>query len=254
MFMEKTAGYFPSLYSLMNRDPCFMAYYNPCWVFDAFCCFQQKLVALQGATTLETICVVFCCNCCWLVSHKKWGCFFGIIHVKKPWNIENWEGFLWARSCYLKNTYFQRIFCKNKLTRKNLEHHIVVHPGKILEVPVSKRNLTIQVYVPPFCESTTTWRFSHVGHRISWRHLSFGTKQANSRRQRVKKQNLRGSFPWNWITKNTSKKGKNGGGVWGNFWVYVSRAFCLEKILYFLNFFNSIKMQEIIEIIRKIKK
>ena len=22
--------------------------------------------------------------------------------------------------------------------------------------------------------------------------------------------------------------------VWGNFWVYVSRAFCLEKILYFL--------------------
>ena len=45
-----------------------------------------------------------------------------------------------------------------------------------------------------------------------------------------------------------------GGGVWGNFWVYVSRAFCLEKILYFLNFFNSIKMQEIIEIISKIKK
>ena len=47
--------------------------------------------------------------------------------------------------------------------------------------------------------------------------------------------------------------------VWENFWVYVSRAFCLEKILYFLNFFNSfelfyLKMQEIIKIIRKIKK
>ena len=41
--------------------------------------------------------------------------------------------------------------------------------------------------------------------------------------------------------------------------VHVEIYLCLEKILYFLDFFNSIelfylKMQEIIEIIRKIKK
>ena len=41
--------------------------------------------------------------------------------------------------------------------------------------------------------------------------------------------------------------------------VHVEVYFCLEKIIYFLNFFNSfellyLKMQEIIEIIRKIKK
>ena len=66
---------------------------------------------------------------------------------------------------------------------------------------------------------------------------------------------------WGGITDEDIKNPAQswGGGVWGNFWVYVSRAFCLEKILYFLNFFNSfelfyLKMQEIIEIIRKIKK